>query len=162
MTATPQRTSMQSYWGLPSSYNQVFEIQSTIILITAYHILCFKIPNNLIKLGPLKENKRDADGSASKIACFPAYPQSQPTRPQNSLAAKNHSWLPSDRCERFRVILVGQFQNSSHPPSTPPSSIISLGNSLTLTRASVQFCVSWRPIIRWVKCIYTGKSGRSV
>ena len=111
---------------------------------------------------PLKENKRDADGSASTIACFPAYPQSQPTRPQNSLAAKIHSWLPSDRCERFRVILVGQFQNSSHPPSTPPSSIISLGNSLTLTRASVQFCVSWRPIIRWVKCIYTGKSGRSV
>ena len=59
----------------------------------------------------------------------------------------------------FRIHLV-----LAHLP--PPLSALEplyLFHSLTLDlRFSTELCVSPRAIIRWVKCIYTGKSGRSV
>ena len=69
------------------------------------------------------------------------------------LASVRDSKLSSSATFRIHLTLAGL-----PPPLSPLETVF-----ISLSDASVQLCVSPRAIIRWwVKCIYTGKSGRSV
>ena len=100
-------------------------------------ILKVNRPNHRLLLMPLKTNHHNM-ASLLTILLF---------------ASVRDSKLSSYATFRIHLTLAGL-----PPPLSPLETVF-----ISLSDASVQLCVSPRAIIRWwVKCIYTGKSGRSV
>ena len=95
------------------------------------------VPNHRLLLMPLKTNHHNM-ASLLSILLF---------------ASVRDSKLSLSATFRIHLTLAGL-----PPPLSPLETVF-----ISLSDTSVQLCVSPRAIIRWwVKCIYTGKSGRSV